>query len=173
MKERKKISYTIAAVLGFCGLVFLDQFTKYLASSGLKGRPPVVLIPDVLELQYLENRGAAFGSLQGMQGVFWVLTLAFLAAAVYFYIRIPKTRHYLPLTACCVVLAAGALGNFIDRVANQYVIDFIYFSVIDFPIFNVADIYITLSFIAILLLVFFYYKEGDFQFLSFRKQERP
>ena len=134
MKERKKISYTIAAVLGFCGLVFLDQFTKYLASSGLKGRPPVVLIPDVLELQYLENRGAAFGSLQGMQGVFWVLTLAFLAAAVYFYIRIPKTRHYLPLTACCVVLAAGALGNFIDRVANQYVIDFIYFSVIDFPI---------------------------------------
>ena len=69
MKERKKISYTIAAVLGFCGLVFLDQFTKYLASSGLKGRPPVVLIPDVLELQYLENRGAAFGSLQGMQGV--------------------------------------------------------------------------------------------------------
>ena len=107
-----------------------------------------------------------------MQGVFWILTLVFLAAALYFFVRMPKTKRYYPLAGCCAVLVAGALGNFIDRVANQYVVDFIYFSLIDFPVFNVADIYITVSFIFILALVFFYYKEGDFSFLAAKKKRQ-
>ena len=169
MNTKKYGRFILIPLLALAALLFLDQFTKHLAVTALKGKAPIVLIPGVLEFQYLENRGAAFGSLEGMQLVFWILTILFLAAAILFYIRIPKTKKYLPLMICCVVLVAGAAGNFIDRAVNQYVVDFIYFSVIDFPIFNVADIYITLSFIGILLLVFFYYKDGDFQFLSRRK----
>lgn len=171
MKTKNHIRVTIVAIIALAFLLALDQLTKYLAVNGLKGKGPVTLIPGVLELRYLENRGAAFGSLQNMQGFFWILTLVFLAVAVFFFFKMPKTRHYYPLAACCVILVAGAVGNFIDRIANQYVVDFIYFSIIDFPIFNVADIYISVSFIMILILVFFYYKDGDFQFLSSKNKK--
>lgn len=68
-------------------------------------------------------------------------------------------------------LTSGALGNLIDRIRLKYVIDFIYFSLIDFPVFNVADIYVTVSMIVLLLLVLFYYKdEDDFAFLSPKKK---
>ena len=52
---------------------------------------------------------------------------------------------YLPLLTIATVLAAGALGNFIDRFFRGYVIDFIYFSLIDFPVFNLADVYVVVS----------------------------
>ena len=172
MKAKQHMRVTVISVIALILLLAFDQFTKYLAVTCLKGKAPVVLIPGALEFQYLENRGAAFGSLQNMQGVFWILTLVFLAAALYFFVRMPKTKRYYPLAGCCAVLVAGALGNFIDRVANQYVVDFIYFSLIDFPVFNVADIYITVSFIFILALVFFYYKEGDFSFLAAKKKRQ-
>ncbi len=53
------------------------------------------------------------------------------------------TKHFLPLRICAVFILAGAFGNMIDRVIRHYVVDFFYFSLIDFPIFNVADIYVT------------------------------
>ena len=56
---------------------------------------------------------------------------------------------------------AGAIGNFIDRITQQYVVDFLYFKLIDFPIFNVADIYVTCAAFAMILLGFFYYKDED------------
>ena len=172
--EKKKQSQGRILLVSAIALVLLlafDRLTKYLAVTGLRGKNPIVLIPGVLELHYLENRGAAFGSMQNMQVFFWILTIVFLAVAVFFFIRMPKTKHYYPLMGCCVVLVAGAVGNFIDRLVNQYVVDFIYFSIIDFPIFNVADIYISLSFIVILILVFFYYKDGDFGFLSSKSKK--
>ena len=104
---------------------------------------------------------------------FWILTAVFLFAAIYILIRVPKTRRYLPLIACVVVLAAGALGNLIDRVINHYVVDFIYFSIINFPIFNVADIYVTLSVIFLLILILFKYKEGELRFLGRKKDPAP
>ena len=71
----------------------------------------------------------------------------------------------------CFVISAGAIGNFLDRVRLNYVVDFIYFSPINFPVFNVADIYVTVSFAVLILLIFFKYKEEDFDFLSFRRRE--
>ena len=67
----------------------------------------------------------------------------------------------LPLKACIVAIAAGAIGNMIDRVRLGYVIDFFYFELIDFPIFNVADIYVTVAAFALVLLILFYYKEDE------------
>ena len=71
------------------------------------------------------------------------------------------------LTVC--VLFSGALGNFIDRLVHKYVVDFIYFSIIDFPVFNVADIYVTLSVITFVVLLLFKYKDNDFDFLKRKK----
>ena len=71
-----------------------------------------------------------------------------------------------------VMIASGAAGNMIDRVRNDYVVDFISFVIINFPIFNVADIYVTVSTIVFIVLFIFYYKEKDFDFLSFKQQKK-
>ena len=158
-------------LIGAVLLVCFDQFIKYLAVIHLKGGPSVVLIPGVLELRYLENAGAAFGILQNKQIIFTIITIVFIAFAVFFIVRLPKTKKYLPLLTALVFLCSGALGNFFDRLVNKYVVDFIYFSIIDFPIFNVADIYVTLSVIAIVIMVLFKYKDSDFDFLKKKKEE--
>ena len=73
------------------------------------------------------------------------------------------TGRYLPLRLCAVGIIAGAWGNCIDRIRLNYVVDFLYFKLIDFPIFNVADIYVTVSTFTMALLICFYYKEEDFE----------
>jgi len=150
-------------------LVALDQLTKYLAVVCLKGNPSNKLIPGVLELYYLENNGAAFSMLRNQQWFFYILTTVFLILVILFLIRLPKTRRNMPLLFCVLVLCAGGVGNFIDRVAHRYVIDFIYFSLIDFPVFNVADIYVTLGIIVLIALLLFHYKEDDFTFIWKKK----
>ena len=68
-------------------------------------------------------------------------------------------------------LGAGAVGNMIDRVFRGYVIDFFYFSLIDFPVFNVADIYVVVSILVLVYLFLAVYKEEDFDFLQKRKKK--
>ena len=148
-------------------LVLLDQATKLAAVSALKDGGPFVLIPGVFQLQYLENRGAAFGLLQNARIFFLAVTLIALAAVIYVLVRLPLKRKYIVLRFLMVLIAAGAVGNMIDRVFLGYVRDFLYFSLIDFPIFNVADIYVTCATILLILLLLFYYnEEDDFAFLS-------
>ena len=132
-----------------------------MAVSHLKGAPPVVLIKGVLELRYLENHGAAFGMLQNRQVFFWILTMIFFCFALYFFFKLPKTTRYLPLDISIAILTAGAAGNFIDRITLKYVIDYIYFSLIDFPVFNVADIYITCGTAILILLMLLYYSDEE------------
>ncbi len=151
---------------GILLLAAVDQGLKYLASITLKGTEGVTLIPGILELQYLENRGMAFGMLQGKQILFLIFCLAFFALIIYIFVRIPKNRYFLPLVVTGVFLAGGAAGNFIDRLFRGYVVDFIYFSCIDFPIFNAADIFVVCGGIALVLLTLFRYQDGDFEFLS-------
>lgn len=160
MTEKKSFFYTISAFI-FAICLLLDQWTKYLAVTFLKGQEALVLIPGVLELRYLENQGAAFGMLQNQQWFFIILTIVFLVAALWMLRRIPKTGRFLPLILTIAFLCAGAVGNFIDRIVHRYVVDFIYFSLIDFPIFNVADICVTVSVIALVILLLFRYKEED------------
>lgn len=70
-----------------------------------------------------------------------------------------------------VFLSAGAIGNLIDRSVNKYVVDFLYFELIDFPIFNLADCYVTGAAAFLIILCLFYYKDEDFAFLN-RKEEQ-
>ena len=71
----------------------------------------------------------------------------------------------MPLRICSILLIAGAVGNLIDRVRLNYVIDFFYFKLIDFPIFNVADIYVSVGTAVLIILILFYYKEEELNLL--------
>ena len=170
MKETSNIKYYVRAILFAAILLIFDQITKYLAVIHLKGKNPAILIQNVFELQYLENHGAAFSMLEGKNWFFIPLTIAFLLVIAFLYLRIPKTKKYFWLRAVAILFCAGALGNFIDRVRQGYVVDFFYFSLINFPIFYVADIYIVVGTILLILLIFFYYKEEDLDGIFKRKQ---
>lgn len=168
--KRSAVLYGISGLIGTVVLTLLDQWTKHLAVTYLAGQDDIILIPGVFQLQYLENRGAAFGIMQNKVWIFAILTIVYLIAAVWIYFRIPRQKKYLLLQIIAILLTAGALGNFIDRVRLGYVVDFFYFSLIDFPIFNVADILVVVSFILLAICILFVYKEEDFSFLSFKKQ---
>jgi signal peptidase II len=154
----KKLLSTLAGI-GF--LVAFDQLTKQWVLRVLKPHGPIPLIPGVLELSYVENRGAAFGILQNKQWFFIAITLLILALMLWIYPRIPDQGRFLPLRLIAVFIVSGALGNMIDRISRGYVVDFIYFKLIDFPVFNVADIYVTCSAFVLAFLLLFFYKEEE------------
>lgn len=155
----------IKAVLGFlvsgAVLTAIDQWTKSLAVAGLKGKEPFVIWKGVFELLYSENRGAAFGVLQGKHGFFFLVAACVFVAALYVTWKLPDEKKFVPLRICITLITAGAAGNLIDRVVQGYVVDFLYFILIDFPIFNVADIYVSVATVVLILLVLFYYKDED------------
>ena len=148
-------------------LIIIDQITKRIAVNVLADGLRIPLINGVLEFTFVQNRGAAFGIMQNALPFFVVITLAALCVITYFLLHIPSQKRYLPLRICLCFIAAGAIGNFIDRLRLSYVRDFIYFRLIDFPVFNVADIYITCATILLVLLMLFYYRdEDDFSLLK-------
>ena len=77
----------------------------------------------------------------------------------------------MPLALCLMMVCAGAVGNMIDRVSQGYVVDFLYFKLINFPIFNVADCYVTIAAASLVLLIMFHYKDEDLMCFSLKKKE--
>ena len=146
-------------------LVIPDQLTKHLAILHLKGTDGITLIGGVLRLYYLENRGSAFSLFQNQRTWFIIFTIIILAALFFVYRKIPSAPKMIWLKIALILISAGAIGNFIDRVIHAYVVDFIYFELINFPIFNVADIYVTGAAFFLIFLVLFVYKEEDLSFL--------
>lgn len=168
---KQKTRQILGFIIGVALAISLDQWTKYLAVAALKGKEAFVIWDGVFELQYLENRGAAFGMMQGKQFFFFVVAAFVLAAAAYFLWKMPVTKRYLPLLICMCLIVAGAIGNMIDRVSLGYVVDFLYFKLINFPIFNVADCYVTVATAAAALLVIFSYKEEELTVFAGKPRE--
>ena len=166
----RKVRQFLFFLIGLAVSIGLDQWTKKLAVLHLKGKQPFVIWDGVFELYYSENRGAAFGMMQGKQGFFFLIGVAVIAAVVWLLMRMPSGKRYLPFTGCLFLLVSGAVGNMIDRISNGYVVDFLYFKLIDFPIFNVADCYVVVSTMSLILLFFFFYKEEELEFLSLGKK---
>lgn len=182
MGTKSKKTICISAIM-VAVLVALDQITKQLAVLFLKGKEAFPIIKDVFELQYLENQSAAFGMdpisllhnifsfdvfnnnpqlfLNVKMGFFIILTIAIVLVFCFVFIRIPDEKRFRYMDYILIFFSAGAIGNFIDRVTLNYVVDFFYFKLIDFPIFNVADIYVTCSAFLLLALGIFYYKDED------------
>ena len=167
----KKIQQFLFFLAGLVVSIGFDQWTKYLAVVKLKGKQPFVIWDGVFELYYSENRGAAFGMMQGKQGFFFLIAIAVIAVVVFLLFRMPSDKKYLPFTGCLFLLVSGAAGNMIDRVANGYGVDFLYFKLIEFPIFNVADCYVVISTLLLILLFFFVYSDEELEFLSFGRQK--
>ena len=165
-------------------LVLLDQITKLIAAAALKWKAPFEIIPGVFDLHYLENTSAAFGKdpvslfnsifhfsyftehpealLSWKMGFFIVFTIVAVLVLSLIYLRIPMEKRFCWIDMILLLLISGAIGNFIDRVFRRYVIDFFYFKLIDFPIFNIADIYVTVGVALLIIFILFYYKEEDF-----------
>ena len=151
-------------------LILFDQWTKRLAFDGLRVNGPIVLIDGVFELLYSENRGAAFGILQGKQWFFLLVAAAVVIAVMVFLAKLPSGKRYYPLFLCAVLLVSGAVGNVIDRLTLGFVVDFLYFKLINFPIFNVADCYVVVAAGVIILLTGFFYKDEEMDFLSAKEK---
>ena len=150
-------------------LVAIDFVTKQLAVKFLSNGS-FDIIPSVFSFTLLEggNSGAAFGMLQGGFWIFVVITIAVAALVIFMLRKLVYEKRYRFFHYALVLLLAGALGNFGDRVltmikyGHSYVIDFLYFELINFPIFNVADCYVTVAAGAMIFLGIFYYKDDDF-----------
>lgn len=171
MNKQKKLKGNLLALVSCLILIAFDQYTKHLALTFLKEKPAIPIITDIFELFYVENRGAAFGMLQNKQGFFLVITVVVLLGILWFFYNIPSKKRYIPLRVVLVLLTSGAIGNLIDRAVRNYVVDFFYFKLIDFPVFNVADIYVVVSVFCLAFLILFYYKEEEFEEMIKGKKE--
>ena len=170
MSGRKIIRLLLDLFL-FILLVLADQGTKYLAVLHLKDQAPVPIINGVFELHYLENRGAAFGMMQNQKVFFIFIAVVILVAICFVLLRMPGGKRYRGMNLFCVMIASGAVGNMIDRFRCDYVVDFLYFVLIRFPIFNVADIYVTCATILLAIYLLFVYKDEELRFLSVRPKK--
>lgn len=167
----KRASLLVTDFMLFVILVIADQLTKHLAVIRLKNQAAYNLINGILEFNYLENRGAAFGVLQNQKYFFVFVALIFIGVIVFVLIKVPTQKKYYSLNILLVMIAAGAVGNMIDRVRYDYVVDFIYLVCIQFPIFNMADIYVTTATVILVFQILFVYKTNDFNFLSFNPKK--
>jgi len=170
MRKKQRIFSFIQLFVAVALLTGFDQLTKLLAVKNLKGKADIPLIPDVLYFQYLENRGAAFVIFQDRKIFLVLLTSLILVGVCYVLWKIPADKKYIYLKLLCFLITAGGIGNLIDRVRLDYVIDFIYFAPIDFPVFNVADIYVSVGMVFLFTVVLFYYKDEDFEFLKWKNK---
>lgn len=170
MNNKKRVFSLLFYIIGIAVLTEMDQITKVLAESKLMGKPDFKVIGDAFVFSYLRNEGAAWGMLSGKINLFLIFTVIVVLLVTYVIINLPVTKKYMPLLITCTLLVSGAAGNFIDRVRFGYVRDFIYFKLINFPVFNVADCYVTVSVVLLIILILFVYKEDDFNFLKISKK---
>lgn len=170
MRKNRNYVFMLIDLLIAAVLLSFDQFTKYLVTLHLKNRPALVLIDGVLELQYFENTGIAFSLFQNRKSFILITGFFVLALVLFFLFRVPRQKKFRAVHVLMSMLIAGALGNIVDRIRFDYVVDFISFVLIHYPIFNVADCYIVVSAILLFLLFMFFYKEEDLEFLSFKKK---
>ena len=132
-------------------IVILDQLSKYLAVRDLYGQEVSEVIPGVLNFHYSENPGAAWGILSDHRWVFLVVSSVAIAGMIAYLFFTRKNKDLL-LNVALSFFIGGGIGNMIDRIAQGYVVDFLEFGFMDFPIFNVADSFVTVG--AVLIVIY-------------------
>jgi signal peptidase II len=143
--------YIILAVF----IVIIDQGTKYLAIIRLKDKQPISIINNFLQLKYVENRGAAFGILQNKQMPLIILTFLILIGIIYYLYKNRKLTKISKISLWGII--GGSIGNLIDRIRLNFVVDFIdvnFWGYYDFPVFNLADSFLVVFTILLSILVF-------------------
>src|SRR5574337_89794 len=149
----KKISLPIVLILG----IVLDQIVKMAIVKNLRLSEQKSVINGILSLTHLRNNGAAWSILEGQQWFFVLTTVLVLAVAIWFWLKnLSKNWYAIGLT----LIISGALGNFIDRVRQGYVVDMFQLDFINFPIFNVADILLSIGFVVLFIGILIEKDEG-------------
>ena len=139
--------------VGIFIIAILDQTAKLFAAGLLPSVKTVSLIENVFHLTYVENTGAGFGVFSGYTWILTALTvLVILAVVIYMTVKRPKNKIF--VTALTFMMG-GAVGNVVDRIRLGYVIDFFDFRLINFPVFNVADCFITVGAVLFVIYVIF------------------
>ena len=139
-------------------IVAADQFTKYLTVANIALGQKIPFLPGVLQFTYIQNTGAAFSSFEGQQWLFALIFALFTVLVIWEFKT--KKMGFLPFERWCVAaIYGGGLGNMIDRIRMGYVVDMIETVFMDFPVFNVADCFITCGCIAMMVSLFFFNKE--------------
>lgn len=137
------------------GIVAVDQWTKFLTVSHLALYQHVEFLPGFLGFTYVQNTGAAFSSFEGQQWLFVLIFAVFTAVIVWEYRN--KTMGFTKFERWCIAAVyGGGLGNMIDRFRLGYVVDMIKTEFVEFPVFNVADCFITCGCIAVLVSLIFF-----------------
>lgn len=164
----------LRATVAILVLVAFDQYTKYMVVEHFAMHEYYPIAGDLFGLYYLQNEGMSWGMFQGKQIVFLIFTIIVLVAVGYIYIKLLQDVFFRPLNVCMLFLSSGAIGNMIDRMIGvdylhsgnvadiQFlhggVVDFLYIKMINFPVFNVADMYVTISIAVIVILLFTKYR---------------
>ncbi|MBR1674763.1 MAG: signal peptidase II [Eubacterium sp.] len=161
--EKTKILLTSFGIMAL--LIILDQITKDLMIKNYSVGKGLVLIKGFLELLHIKNKGSAWGIFDDKPIVPIIISCALILFIIYVYKNIIKYRKFRTLRICIVFLISGALSNIIDRIRIGAVTDFIYFKLIDFPVFNIADIYVTISMMVILISLIFTYNGDDLEIM--------
>ena len=140
------------------GIVAADQYTKFLTVAHIALYQDVELIPGFLGLTYVQNTGAAFSSFQGQQWLFALIFVVFTVAVVYEYFK--KSMPFTKLERWCIAaIYGGGLGNMVDRVRLGYVVDMIETKFMEFPVFNVADCFITCGCVVLMISLCFFNRQ--------------
>ena len=149
----KKNSLPIVIILG----IVLDQVVKMAIVKHIKLSEQKPVLKGILSLTHLRNNGAAWSILEGQQWFFVLTTVIVLAVAVWLWLKnLSKNWYAIGLT----LIISGALGNFIDRVRQGYVVDMFQLDFINFPIFNVADILLSIGFVVLFIGILLEKDEG-------------
>jgi signal peptidase II len=139
-------------------IVALDQFTKFLTVANIALGQQIPFLPGLIRFTYVRNYGAAFSSLQGQQWLFAIIFAVFTVLILWEY-----RKKSMPFSAferwCIAAIYGGGLGNMIDRVRLGYVVDMIETEFMEFPVFNVADCFITCGCILLMVSLILFNKE--------------
>lgn len=130
--------------------VLLDQATKALVAGQQLGSTFAVPLPGLVDFRLVHNTGAAWGIFAGNPGALGIFSLAICALIVAFYVWQRNEMNLVQVIGVAMIVGGG-IGNAIDRFAQSYVVDFIEFSFIDFPVFNVADMGVTCGFVLLFM----------------------
>ena len=140
-------------ILIVLSIIAVDQLTKYLAVTYLRDIGTIEIVRGIFSLTYVENRGAAFGILQNHRWFFITITIIICIGMIYFLITQSDATLILRISLSMVL--GGAIGNLIDRIRIGYVVDMLHFTLIDFPVFNIADCFVVLGTILLAYYILF------------------
>lgn len=143
------ILYGILTVL----IIAVDQIIKHIVSNKLSYGEVIAIVPNVLSVTYVENRGAAFGILQNKQTFFIIIGI--LIVLIFGYIIIAKKINNKIFLSSAALIVGGGIGNLIDRIIHGYVIDYLQLSFFS-PVCNLADYCITIGTALLIIYLLFY-----------------